>query len=265
MDERQTTYRQQHIATEQRSFEDVIASLPGQKSSAEAVFARVLRVGVMPRDARILDIGASAGGFLVACQEFGYHADGIEPWDEAREMSKRLAEHVGSPIRIEPGVAESIPFPDSSFDVVHASSVIEHVLDVEKAFSEIQRVLKPGGAFWFNAASAMCPRQPEIRKFPLFGWYPNWVKLRIMNWVKDAKPHLVGHTRTPAIHWFTPRKARRLLREAGFSKVYDRWDIRGEDEGGNLYKLALGIIRSSRLTKNVADVLVAGCSYLAVK
>jgi len=38
-----------------------------------------------------------------------------------------------------------LTFPDSSFDLVLHSDTIEHILDYEKALSEAERVLKPGG------------------------------------------------------------------------------------------------------------------------
>ena len=44
--------------------------------------------------------------------------------------------------------AQDIPFEDFSFDVVIANHMLYHVADVEKALSEINRVLKPGGCFY---------------------------------------------------------------------------------------------------------------------
>lgn len=41
-------------------------------------------------------------------------------------------------------------FPDQSFDLVITQDVVEHLLDPEKVFSEIARVLKPGGAHIFS-------------------------------------------------------------------------------------------------------------------
>jgi SAM-dependent methyltransferase len=40
-----------------------------------------------------------------------------------------------------------IPYDDATFDVVAASSVLEHVEDPRACFSEVRRVLKPGGIF----------------------------------------------------------------------------------------------------------------------
>jgi ubiquinone/menaquinone biosynthesis C-methylase UbiE len=44
--------------------------------------------------------------------------------------------------------AQSIPFDGESFDVVVANQMLYHIPDRSKAFSEIRRVLKPGGRFF---------------------------------------------------------------------------------------------------------------------
>jgi SAM-dependent methyltransferase len=43
------------------------------------------------------------------------------------------------------GSAMNIPQPDSSYDTVVCTEVLEHVTDPKKALSEMYRVLKPGG------------------------------------------------------------------------------------------------------------------------
>jgi ubiquinone/menaquinone biosynthesis C-methylase UbiE len=43
------------------------------------------------------------------------------------------------------GEAESLPFPDGSFDVVISNGVIDLVPDKDAVFTEIARVLTPGG------------------------------------------------------------------------------------------------------------------------
>jgi len=45
---------------------------------------------------------------------------------------------------------ENLTFPDHSFDLVITSDVMEHVYNPEKAFKEIYRTLKPGGAHIFS-------------------------------------------------------------------------------------------------------------------
>lgn len=43
---------------------------------------------------------------------------------------------------------QDIPYPDESFDVVIANHMLYHVPDIEKALSEVNRVLKSGGVFY---------------------------------------------------------------------------------------------------------------------
>jgi hypothetical protein len=45
---------------------------------------------------------------------------------------------------------ENLTFPDASFDIVITQDVMEHVMNPIKAFSEIARTLKPGGAHIFT-------------------------------------------------------------------------------------------------------------------
>lgn len=49
--------------------------------------------------------------------------------------------------------ATNFTFPDRSFDLVVSSDVFEHIPDLEGAFAEVQRVLKPGGAHIFSVPS----------------------------------------------------------------------------------------------------------------
>ena len=214
---------------------------------------------------RILDIGAAQGLFLIACAQKGYDVIGVEPNAGARDVAQTLAAEHGVNVQLVDGVAEKLPLPDESVDVVHAKSVIEHVDDADQAFREAYRVLRPGGVFWFNTASSMSPLQEEIRGFPAFGWYPDPLKRRVMDWAIAHKPELIGHTTRPAYHWFTPWKARRMLKNAGFSAVFDRWDLRRPNEGAAMHQRLLGVVRSSFVTKFIADVIVPGCSYAAIK
>jgi SAM-dependent methyltransferase len=54
---------------------------------------------------------------------------------------------------------ESLPYGSDTFDVVISLWVLEHLKDPEKVFSEVQRVLKPGGIFMFAT--------PNISYLPL--------------------------------------------------------------------------------------------------
>ncbi len=252
-------------ATEQKSFEEVFARLPQTEKEVKILLARLNQIRSLKEGETVVDIGAAHGSVLIGCARQGFKAIGIEPWDKAREVGEKLADHTGVKFTLLPGKAEEIPLPSESSDIVLARSVLEHVIDVKAAFREIYRILKSNGIFWFYTVSSLCPSQQEISGFPLFGWYPDRLKIKIMNWVKIKKPHLVGYSKTPAINWFNPWKTRRMLHEVGFTRIYDRWDLRLPSEGGILYRAGLKIIRSNPVTKVMADVFIVDCSYAGVK
>jgi SAM-dependent methyltransferase len=252
-------------AVEKRTIQKVIADLPSKEKGACWLISRLKHNNLLPNHPLILDVGTAQGSFLISCAKLGYQAVGVEPSEIARKTGEQLARRMGFRLEVRAGYVEDLPFQAETFDIVHALSVIEHVADVKAAFAEVYRVLKPGGIFWFNGASALHPFQKEIQGFPLFGWYPDRLKRKIMYWAREHKPELVGHTETPAINWFTPWKARRLLFEAGFSKVYDQWDLDRERHYSLLHRVVVSLIRSSFITKIVADILLGGCSFTCLK
>lgn len=91
----------------------------------------------------VLDLGAGAG--IVGEMDFRGKAVRICGAD----LDPRV---VDNPFLDEGKIANAneIPYPDNSFDVVFANNVMEHIEEPSKAFSEIHRVLKPGGIFLFK-------------------------------------------------------------------------------------------------------------------
>ena len=101
--------------------------------------------------------------------------------------------------------------------------------------------------------------------FPLFGWYPNGIKLRIMSWATANRPHLVGHTEVPAVHWMTPWGMERELREIGFQEVWDRWALRLDDEDTGLRKHFIALAKRYRGVRFLGDVFQTGLGFAARK
>lgn len=252
-------------AVEKQSVEQAISRMPAVRSYAATLMARIEAIECDEKGRRVLEVGAAAGCLTIALNELGYSCTGVEPDADALRTARALARSLGQPCSVVSGCGERIPFPSESFDIVITNSVLEHVLDLDACFQEISRILKPGGLFWFETASAMSPFQHEIRRFPLFGWYPDKVKRRIMKWAASNYPGLVNNTATPAIHWFTDRIAEEKLTAVGFGSVIDRWSLRRNAEGGRLYGAALRIVRSNRLAKRVANIAISECAYAAVK
>jgi len=59
-----------------------------------------------------------------------------------RDLSHRISFFLGD--------AQDLPFPAALFDAVVNYGIIHHVLDWRRCISEISRVLKPGGIFYFE-------------------------------------------------------------------------------------------------------------------
>jgi len=246
------------------SWLDVAAELKRLSTCERVVrvrLERMRRVAPLPEKPRVLDLGCGTGLHVAAFARAGCDVTGVEPFDAARDTAAEVLRELGVNAPVIDGSAERIPLDDRSFDFVYANQVIEHVADPAASFGEVARVLAPGGLFWFSAVSVLCPVQNEIRGFPLFPWYPGTFKRRIMCWARDNHPRLVGYTPTPAIHWFTPRKARRMLKANGFDAVWDRWDLRGVDEGGPVYRVALSLVKSLPPARLLANVAVHDCAY----
>ena len=92
--------------------------------------------------------GRTARAFDLAAK--GAHVTGIDISDVAIEMGADRARERGVAERTEFRLmdAEALTFDDDSFDIVCGTSVIHH-LDLERAYSEMARVLRPGGAAIF--------------------------------------------------------------------------------------------------------------------
>jgi SAM-dependent methyltransferase len=118
----------------------------------DLLFELVAELGLPPGSAA-LDVGAREGHFCIElARRFGFTVHGIEPvrrhLDNAARALDALAAaepEIAARIRIDYGVAEQLPDPDASADLIWCRDVLEHVADLETAFGEFRRVLRPGG------------------------------------------------------------------------------------------------------------------------
>jgi len=51
----------------------------------------------------------------------------------------------------------SIPYPDASFEAAVCDYVFEHIQEVDRLFGEVERILKPGGMFFFHTINRWHP------------------------------------------------------------------------------------------------------------
>jgi len=98
---------------------------------------------------RVLEIGAGNGANFPRYPEAVTDLVATEPDPYMLERARMHASELGRTIEIHQATAESLPFPDASFDAVVSTLVLCSVTDQRKALDEILRVLKPGGQFRF--------------------------------------------------------------------------------------------------------------------
>jgi SAM-dependent methyltransferase len=90
---------------------------------------------------RVLDIATGPGYVAGRAAERGADAVGVDFSPEMLELAARL--HPRAEFRV--GDANSLPFPDESFDMVVANFLMPHLSDLPAGVAEAARVTRPGG------------------------------------------------------------------------------------------------------------------------
>jgi len=107
--------------------------------------ARYLFAGRLARQKRVLDIACGTGYGTSELASMAATAVGI---DRAPEAIRYAQSHYRRPyLSYLQASAHELPFPDSSFDLVTAFEVIEHLADWQQLLVEARRLLRPGGQF----------------------------------------------------------------------------------------------------------------------
>ncbi|NOT48207.1 MAG: methyltransferase domain-containing protein [Acidobacteria bacterium] len=91
-----------------------------------------------PNVLRILDVGCGTGANLQMLAQFG-QAEGVDVSDDALEFCRKKG------LTVQKGLAETLPYPDESFEISTALDVIEHLDDDIAGLKEMHRVTKTGG------------------------------------------------------------------------------------------------------------------------
>jgi SAM-dependent methyltransferase len=97
---------------------------------------------------RVLDIGSGIGGTArCLAKEYGCCVTGIDLTEEYCQVASMLTAKVGLDewVDYRQGDATNLPFEDNQFDVVWTEHVAMNIPDKRRLYSEMYRVLKPGG------------------------------------------------------------------------------------------------------------------------
>lgn len=130
-----------------------LAAIPEESAASFAGVGNPHRIGPIEPGETILDIGCGAGlDLLLAARRAGLkgRAIGVDMTPAMIERATRAALACGlwQNVEIRRGIAEELPVESASVDVVISNGVLNLSTDKLRSFSEIYRVLRPGGRLY---------------------------------------------------------------------------------------------------------------------
>ncbi len=134
---------------EDLGYPEELANVPDGSVQSFAGVANPFTLGRIEPGQVVLDLGCGAGtDLLIAAQMVGPEgrAIGVDMTSSMLERARESAREMGlENVELHQSLIESLPLPDESVDVVISNGVIDLVPDKEAVFSELDRVLRPGG------------------------------------------------------------------------------------------------------------------------
>jgi SAM-dependent methyltransferase len=139
-----------------------------------------------------LDVGCGEGRFCRMMRDHGIRTTVIDPTESLIEQARRR--DPSGDYRL--GRAENIDFPDGEFELVVSYLTLMDIPNVERAISEMARVLRPGGTMlianitsfssasadgWTNDGSGKQSFAIDHYLAERAGW-AHWRGIRILNW-----------------------------------------------------------------------------------
>jgi ubiquinone/menaquinone biosynthesis C-methylase UbiE len=126
------------------------------------------RMGGRTEGMRVLEIGCGRGvGTRQIFRRFGarsIYAIDVDP-DMIDKARRRLEDFPADRLTVELGDVTAIRAENQSFDAVFDFAIIHHVVNWQAAISEIRRVLKPGGRFYFLEVTSHALNKWSYRTF----------------------------------------------------------------------------------------------------
>jgi demethylmenaquinone methyltransferase/2-methoxy-6-polyprenyl-1,4-benzoquinol methylase len=112
------------------------------------------------------------------------------------------------------GVAETLPFPDDTFDFVTMGIALRHVADLVAAFRQYRRVLKPGGRLW--VLEGHVPRSALGHRLTRFVWARLIPGMTLLSTRSREAKELMDYYWDTVEQCVPPETIVAALREAGF-------------------------------------------------
>lgn len=203
---------------------------------------------------RALEIGAGTGYFSLNLLQAGVVKEAVCSDISPGMIDTCAANAADLGLDVETVVtdAEELPFEDESFDLVLGHAVLHHLPDLDRAFREFARVLRPGGTIYFaGEPSALGDRIASYPKRGATRAAPAWRRL------VRARAAEEGHTDGGAenhqlesvvdVHAFVPADLERHAAAGGFTAV----KIQGEELLANWFGWTNRVLESTARSEDV--------------
>jgi ubiquinone/menaquinone biosynthesis C-methylase UbiE len=200
----------------------------GEEGQAQVTAKLVKALGRAPGVFdRALEIGAGTGYFTLNLLRAGVVREAVATDISPRmlEALARSGEQLGLAVETAVCEASDLPFDDGSFDLVFGHAVLHHVPDLQGAFAEFRRVLRPGGMVAFcGEPSRHGDRISALPKRSAYAAAPAWRAL-VRASERGADRNGGGPSeedrleRVVDLHSFTPAELSAHARAAGLESV----------------------------------------------
>lgn len=175
----------------------------------------------------ILEIGAGIGTDHAQFAKHGGIMHDLDLSSGHLKLAQRNFELRGLRGTFLHGDAESIPFPNGTFDLVYSNGVIHHTPNTARVIAEIHRVLKPGGRciimvyaenslhYWRNL-------------FAAYGLLRGELDNSSMGEIMSRYVELSEHGQKPLVKVYTAQRLRKMFARFHDKHIYKRQLIREE-------------------------------------
>lgn len=153
--------------------DEVVDGLPDQAVESFAGIANPLSLRPLHVGDRVVDVGSGAGfDSFVAARHVGAAGSvvGVDMTEEMLAKARRSATELKlENVEFREGLAEDLPVDDGWADVVLSNGVFNLCVDKQAVFTEVLRVLAPGGWLQFGDIANGAPVPPEaLRQIDLW-------------------------------------------------------------------------------------------------
>jgi SAM-dependent methyltransferase len=153
---------------EDLGYPEELGNVPEGAVESFAGVANPWELGRLSAGERVLDLGSGAGtDSLIAAQMVGPEGrvTGIDMTPQMLAKARAAAAAMGATnVEFIESEAEQLPFPDATFDVIVSNGVIDLIPDKDAVFSELHRVLVPGGRIQIADVTIQNPVSEEGRR-----------------------------------------------------------------------------------------------------